>query len=234
MKIADSHSSQTCAESEILDQVLSFDNKKILELGCGKAEITRLIATQGMGRSVTATEVDTIQHRKNLQIDDLPNVDFILAGSQNLPLEDNSFDIILLFKSLHHVPVEMMDEALNEITRVLKTNGMVYISEPVFAGDFNEILRLFHDEEIVRKAAFDTVVKTVDKGDLRLVKEIFFNTARVYKNFSEFEELIINVTHNDHHLSNHLMKQVEDRFNQHMTDFGAKFLTPIRVDLLTK
>ncbi len=234
MKILDSNLNQTCPESEILDQVLSFDNKNILELGCGKAEITRVIATQGTGRSVTATEVDIIQHKRNIQIDDLPNVDFILAGSQDLPFDDNSFDIILLFKSLHHVPIEMMGDALKEITRVLKPNGMVYISEPVFVGDFNEILRLFHDEEIVRKAAFDTIVDTVDRGDLRLVEEIFFNTERVYNNFFEFEELIINVTHNDHNLSKHLMKQVEDRFNQHMTDYGAKFLTPIRVDLLTK
>jgi len=234
MKIADSHSNRICPESEILNQILSFDYKNILELGCGKAEITKLLATQGQGRSVTATEVDTIQHQINLQIKDLPNVEFVLAGSQDLPFDDHSFDIILLFKSLHHVPVEMMDKALNEITRVLKPDGKVYISEPVFAGEFNQILRLFHDEEIVRKAAFDTVVKSVEKGDLKLVDEIFFSTERVYKNFSEFEELVINVTHNNHQLSQQMMKQVEAMFMKHMQTDGAKFLTPIRVDLLTK
>lgn len=225
---------RTCTEAEILNQVLSFDNKNILELGCGKAQITRVIAAEGKGRTVTATEVDEIQHLKNLQIDDLPNVNFVFAGSQKLPFENSSFDIILLFKSLHHVPLVMMDNALKEIERVLKPGGLVYISEPVFAGGFNEILRLFHDEEIVRKAAFDAIVKTVERGNLRLVEEIFFNTPRAYKNFSEFEDLIINVTHNDHNLSKKLMNQVEDKFNQHMKDVGGEFLTPIRVDLLTK
>jgi ubiquinone/menaquinone biosynthesis C-methylase UbiE len=234
MKISDGLTNKTCTEAEILNQFLSFDNKNILELGCGKAQITRVIATEGCCRTVTATEVDKIQHRKNLQIDDLPNVKFVFAGCQKLPFEDDSFDIILLFKSLHHVPMEKMVDALKEIKRVMKPGGLVYISEPIFAGDFNEILRLFHDEEIVRKAAFDTIVQFVERGDLRLVEEIFFNTPKVYKDFSEFEELIINVTHNNHNLSKQLMNQVEDKFNFYMENVGCEFLTPIRVDLLTK
>lgn len=225
---------KTCPESEVLNQALSFDDKDILELGCGKAQLTRVIATEGRNRRVTATEVDTIQHKKNLQIDDLGNVKFVFAGSQDLPFADDSFDVILLFKSLHHVPMEMMDDALKEIARVLKPGGLAYISEPIFAGEFNEILRLFHDEEIVRKAAFDSILKSIESKKLQLVEQLFFNTERVYKEFSEFEELIINVTHNDHQLSDELMAEVKQEFMLHMTDSGARFLTPIRVDLLTK
>lgn len=234
MQISNNITNKTCPESEILNQVLSFDNKNILELGCGKAQITRLIASEGKGRKVTATEVDKIQHKKNLQIEDLPNVDFVFAGSQDLPFDDNSFDIILLFKSLHHVPIDMMDKAMKEITRVLKSSGLVYISEPVFAGEFNEILRLFHDEEVVRIAAFDTITKAIKNGDLKLVEQLFFNTQRIYNEFSDFEDLIINVTHNDHQLTDKLMAEVKSKFLSHMTKEGAKFSTPIRVDLLTK
>ena len=225
---------KTCLEREILNQVLAFDGKNILELGCGKAKLTRIIATEGKDRRVTATEVDKIQHQNNLQIKDLPNVDFVFAGSEDLPFADNCFDIIMLFKSLHHVPMESMDAALQEIARVLKPGGLVYISEPVFAGDFNEILRLFHDEEQVRKAAFTAITHAVDKGDLQLVDEIFFNTPRVYKEFADFKELIINVTHSNHILTDKLMAEVKQKFMLHMTSDGAKFNTPIRVDLLTK
>ncbi len=234
MIIAKTPINNTCKENEILNQFLSLDNKKILELGCGRAQITRLIASEGQGRIVTATEVDKVQHQKNIQVGDLPNVNFIFAGSQNLPFEDNSFDIILLFKSLHHVPINMMDDAMNEIARVLRPSGKVYISEPIFSGDFNEILRLFHDEEIVRKAAFNAIVKSTKNRKLKSLKQLFFNTKRVYKTFSEFQELIINVTHNDHKLSNKLMTIVKQKFMLHMTEDGAKFLSPIRVDLLTK
>lgn len=234
MIIAQTPIEKTCKEREILNKVLSFDNKKILELGCGKAKLTRIIAEGGEGRHVTATEVDKIQHEKNCALTDLPNVDFVFAGSQNLPFDDDSFDIILLFKSLHHVPMEYMADAMKEIARVLKPGGLAYISEPIFAGDFNEILSLFHDEQEVRAAAFNAIVNCVRAGDLKLVKQIFFNTPRNYPEFSDFEQLIINVTHSNHQLSEDLMHEVKQKFMAHMTDTGAHFDTPIRVDLLTK
>jgi ubiquinone/menaquinone biosynthesis C-methylase UbiE len=154
---------ETCAEYEVYERLLSLDGMDILELGCGTADITRQIAAHGNNRRITATEVDSIQHEKNLLIDDLPNVTFVLAGSEAIPSEDKAFDIVFMFKSLHHVPLELMEQALNEVHRVLKSGGLAYISEPVFQGDFNNILRLFHDEEAVREAAFNTLKDVVDK-----------------------------------------------------------------------
>jgi len=223
-----------CPEPEIYNRLLSLDNKHILELGCGSAEITRNIATSGEGRRVTALEVDEIAHEKNVQITDLPNVTFSLAGAQEIPLEDESVDVVFMFKSLHHVPLELMDASMHEIRRVLKPGGLVYISEPVFAGDFNEILRLFHDEQKVREAAFHTVKKAVDDGLFELVDEMFFNSPMGFASFSEFEDKIIKATHSHHVLDEELFAVVKQRFEQHIGDDGAQFLMPIRVDLLKK
>jgi ubiquinone/menaquinone biosynthesis C-methylase UbiE len=234
MRLTQDSITKTCPEREILSQVLSFNNKDILELGCGKAKLTRIIATGGSNRRITATEVDKLQHLKNLHIDDLPNVDFIFMGAEDMPFADNSFDIILMFKSLHHVPVTSMSHAMSEIARVLKPGGLAYISEPIFAGDFNEILRLFHDEETVRKAAFGAIVDSIEKGELKSVEQIFFNTPRVYPEFVDFEKLIINVSHSNHRLDDDLMVLVKQKFMSHMTTDGAQFNTPIRVDLLSK
>ncbi|MDM8567708.1 class I SAM-dependent methyltransferase [Candidatus Halobeggiatoa sp. HSG11] len=131
---------RTCPEKEIYNELLKLDGKHILELGCGAAELTRTIATEGFNRHVTAAEVDEIQHNKNLLITDLDNVTFQLAGAESIPASDNTFDVVFMFKSLHHVPVELMVQALEEIQRVLKPDGLAYISEPIFAGDFNELL----------------------------------------------------------------------------------------------
>ncbi len=139
---------------DVYKRLLPLDNKHILELGCGTAQKTRDIATTGVNRRITALEVDRIAHQKNLQIRDLPNVNFVLAGAQDIPLEDESVDIVLMFKSLHHVPVDLMEVSLSEIWRVLKPGGLAYISEPVYSGNFNEILSLFNDEKEVREAAF--------------------------------------------------------------------------------
>ena len=234
MNIAAEQIDVNCPESEIYNRMLSLDGKRILELGCGNAEITRNIATSGMDRTITALEVDEIAHEKNLQITDLPNVTFGLSGAQDIPLEDESVDVVFMFKSLHHVPIELMESSMHEIRRVLKPGGLLYISEPIFAGEFNEILRLFHDEQKVREAAFNTEKKAVDEGLFSLVEETFFNSPMEFANFAEFENNTINATHSNHRLDEHLYNLVKQRFEQHIGDDGAHFLIPIRVDLLQK
>ncbi len=234
MKITTDKIDVNCPEPDIYNRLLSLDNKHILELGCGSAAITRNIASTGKNRNITALEIDEKAHDKNCQITDLPNVTFMLSGAQKIPLEDESVDVVFLFKSLHHVPLDLMKNAMLEISRVLKKTALVYISEPVFDGDFNEILRLFHDEQIVREAAFDTIKESVSEGLFNLVEEVFFNSPVTFENFSEFENNIINVTHSSHKLDQVLFDQVKQRFEQHMGVDGAQFLMPIRVDLLQK
>jgi ubiquinone/menaquinone biosynthesis C-methylase UbiE len=234
MKIAAGQIDVTCPESEIYNDLLALDGKHILELGCGSAEITRDIATSGADRKITAFEVDEIAHDKNLQITDLPNVTFGLSGAQEIPLEDESVDVVFMFKSLHHVPLELMEPSMREIRRVLKQGGQAYISEPVFAGDFNDILRLFHDEQKVREAAFNTVKKAVNEGWFSLLEERFFNAPRKFENFAEFENNTINATHSNHTLDEKLYNLIKQRFEQYIGDDGAQFLIPVRVDLLQK
>ena len=234
MKIAIEHIDKNCAESEIVNDLLSLDGKHILELGCGSAEITRNIATSGVNRRITALEVDEIAHEKNLQITDLPNVFFALSGAQEIPLDDESVDVVFMFKSLHHVPLDLMEASMHEIKRVLKPGGLVYISEPVFAGDFNEILRLFHDEQKVRQAAFNTIKKAVDEGLFELLEERFFNSPMKFESFAEFENNTIKATHSNHRLDEKLYNMVKQRFEQHIGNDGAHFLMPMRVDLLQK
>lgn len=234
MQIAKKDITRTCPEMELIDELLQLDGKQIIELGCGKAEITRMLATGGPERTLLATEVDTIQHEQHQKIDDLPNVTFSLAGAEAIPAPDDSADIVFMFKSLHHVPEAQMDLALTEIRRVLRPGGYAWISEPIFAGDFNEILRLFHDEEQVRKAAFEAVRRSVENDTMQLKNELFFNTPMHFSDFADYDSKVLQVTHSDHRLSDALYETVRQRFMTHMQPDGAHFAMPIRVDLLQK
>jgi ubiquinone/menaquinone biosynthesis C-methylase UbiE len=234
MKIAAERIDITCPEADIYNRLLSLDDKCVLELGCGNADITRDIAGSGSGRKVAALEVDEAAHNNNLQIADLPNVTFGLAGAENIPLEDESVDVVFMFKSLHHVPIDLMDQAMWEIQRVLKPGGLAYISEPIFSGDFNEILRLFHDEKKVREAAFNTLKKVVDQGVFSLVEEVFFNCPIHFKSFSDYDNKVIGATHSSHQLDDEVYTRVKRRFHAHLKDDGAYFALPIRVDLLQR
>ncbi len=234
MKISNPETQLICDEREIYERLLSLDNADVLELGCGKADKTMAIAKDGKVASIVALEVDEIQHAENLMREKPDKVRFGRGGAQAIPADDESFDIVLMFKSLHHVPVEQMDDAMEEIRRVLREGGAAYISEPVFAGDFNEILRLFHDEQRVREAAFASVKRAVEAGRLILESQTFFLSPMRFSDFSEFEDKILKVTHTQHRLSDALYEEVRQKFMGHVTTDGAVFHMPIRVDLLRK
>lgn len=221
-------------ELDVIDRMLKVAGATILELGCGAAEKTRAIAERTDVAAITAVEVDPIQHAKNLAIKDLPKVSFKSYGAQVIPEADNSFDIVMMFKSLHHVPGESMDQALKEISRVLKPGGHAYISEPVFAGEFNEVMRLFHDEEVVRKNAFNAVVRAVDNCVLELEEEFFFKNVIRLRSFEQYKSGILSVTHSAHVLDDETLAEVKRRFMKHESDKGFIFEVPNRVDLLRK
>ena len=234
MQIQDSSQTVVINELDLLQSKLTLKNARILELGCGRAEKTQALAKTGLPQEIIALEVDHQQHAKNLQIGPIAGVTFALGGAQALPFEDNSFDIVMMFKSLHHVPVPLMETALAEINRVLKPGGFAWISEPVFAGDLNEIMRLFHDEQSVRELAFNAVKTTVENGRLNLSKQYFFYTRSQFKDFNDFDRRMIQVTHSDHRLPPDTHARVKAKFESFMDADGAQFLTPQRVDLLIK
>ncbi len=232
MRIADPNALRIADEGVILRECLPLPGAKVLELGCGKAEKTRLVAQTAA--SVLALEVDAMQLAENQAGEKPGNVQFAFGGAENIPTDDSSVDIVLMFKSLHHVPVERMDDTFSEIHRVLKPGGLAYISEPVYAGDFNEILRLFHDEKGVREAAFAAEMKAVTTQRLSLVSQTFFLQPMHFDDFGQFENRILKVTHTEHRLSPALHETVRSGFNRHMSPNGATFHMPIRVDLFRK
>lgn len=234
MKIADPGQRELVNEVALMLSELPFDGATVLELGCGRAEKTRTLAQTGRPRQIIALEVDRIQHERNLQVTDLPGVSFRHGGAEAIPLDDASVDIVLMFKSLHHVPVASMDTALKEISRVLRPGGLAWISEPVYAGDLNEVFKLFHDEKVVREAAFAALCRAVGSGGLQLVRQLFFDTRSFFESFEHFDQRMIRVTHSDHRLSPDLYAQVRARFESFLGPQGASFLNPQRVDLLRK
>ncbi len=223
------------SEFELIDMRIALDGCRIVELGCGAAKLTRQYANAGPRREILALEVDEIQHAKNLESDALPNVRFALGGAEAIPADAGEFDVAFMFKSLHHVPIERMDRALAELHRVLRPGGHAWISEPVFAGKFNEVLRIFHDEERVRLAAFEAVRAAVEQGLFELVEQVFFEAPMQFADFADFERTVMGVTHTDHSgISPALHARVREEFSQHIGPEGAHFAQPIRVDLLRK
>ena len=78
MQLLQTNITQTLDEHYLLE-TFNLDNKTILELGCGKADMSKKLANTGQNRKIIATEVDEIQHKKNLELN-IRNIEFLFCG----------------------------------------------------------------------------------------------------------------------------------------------------------
>jgi SAM-dependent methyltransferase len=219
-------------EVDFFQDVIPVRSARVVELGCGKAAFARSLLARGIAASVDAFEVDPVQHAANLAAPPAPGLRFGLAGAQAIPLPDRSCDVAVMLKSLHHVPVALLDGALAEIARVLAAGGWLYVSEPVYAGDFNEIVKLFHDEGEVRAAAYGAMLRAAQSGVLRWEREIVFDTPLHFRDYGDFVDRIVRVTHSDIALAPSVEAEVRRRFERFQQPGGAHFVRQMRVNLL--
>lgn len=221
-------------ELDLLQSLVDLhQHPKIIELGCGAAQLSRQLLARFPVCEVTGLEVDERQHAKNL-LAPQPGLHFVPAGAQAIPFDDAQFDLALMLKSLHHVPLDQLQAALADIHRVLRPGGLLYVSEPVFGGALNEVMRVFHDEERVRAAALRAVQDAVAGRAWAQVAQVTFDMPVHYRDFADFEQRMIGVTFVDHRLDAATLQEVRARFEPHMTADGAHFLRPMRVNLLRR
>ena len=95
------------------------DGYKILDLCCGSGDLIQIIKNINPNVEIIgldfSSEMLEIAKKKN------PNVEFIEGNAQDLPFNDNEFDIIVVGFGLRNVLEK--DKAIKEIQRVLKKGG---------------------------------------------------------------------------------------------------------------
>ena len=146
--------------AEAVAHLLDVDGRLLIDVGCGAGAVTRELAK--LGASVLGVEPDPVQAEKNRAADLVKNVKLIEAGAEALPAEDNSVDGVMFFHSLHHVPGELMGQALAEAARVLKPDGFLYIVEPGMDCSHFRMMQPFHDETDVRNLAQQALGRVAD------------------------------------------------------------------------
>ena len=115
---------------------------KILELGCGIGYYSAFLSK--ISTEVTATDleiIDSSTHSPGLQITrdflsalNIKNVTVIHASAEELPFEDNTFDLVFSSHVIEHVPDP--NKAVLEINRVLKQGGINFCVVPTTTDRF--------------------------------------------------------------------------------------------------
>lgn len=221
-------------ELDLLADLVPLAEQRIIELGCGNARLARALVQRFAGSQVVGLEVDEVQHAKNVGSPQ-ERLLFMAGSAEAVPFPDASFDGALMLKSLHHVPLDGMDAALAEVARVVRPGGWLYVSEPIFGGALNEVVRLYNDENTVRRAAQAALDRALASGTHWAAgDEHRFAQPAHFADWAEFEARMLYPSFADHHITPALVARVRAAFLPHMGADGAHFVRPMHVRLLRR
>jgi trans-aconitate 2-methyltransferase len=106
-------------------------NEAILEVGCGIGALTFLLAKRISKGMIEAFDPSTKSIRFAKEKIRRPNVQFYTGDiTTYLPRTSGSFDKILLFDVLEHIPEEEHAQVFNKIESLLKKDGLLLINLP--------------------------------------------------------------------------------------------------------
>ena len=104
-----------------IDEYKSFLNKQglCLDLGCGIGQYTKWFMNYGY--DVISSDISNIALSKVKEFNDkVVNLDM----REDLPFEDNKFDIVFANLSIHYFNDSDTKKLMNEIKRILKKDGL--------------------------------------------------------------------------------------------------------------
>ncbi|MCL2046627.1 MAG: class I SAM-dependent methyltransferase [Oscillospiraceae bacterium] len=113
-------------------EFINFNNKKVLEIGCGNGNALKFIAHVGHPEYIVGID-RYLNSWWNLGESENYNWSIKNGDAENLEFENSTFDVVISYFSFEHIG--NTKKALSEIRRVLKPNGRFYtIFAPIWTS----------------------------------------------------------------------------------------------------
>lgn len=169
-----------CGNPTVIGEIKEGD--VVLDLGSG-AGFDCFLAAKKVGSSGKVIGVDMTEEmiekaRKNAEQYGYKNVEFRFGDIEDLPVDDNSVDIIISNCVINLAPDKL--KVFKEAHRVLKTDGRMYVSDIVLLEELTEEQK--NDEDLVAGCVGGALLK---EDYLRIITDAGLN----YKIISEDKEI---------------------------------------------
>ena len=220
--------------TEVLTSQLDIAGKRLADVGCGSGSLSHALARRGaevIGLDISET---ALRQAKIGASDDGAN--FAAALGQALPLPGQSFDSMIYFNALHHVPVADMELALHEVARVLRPGGTLYVAEPLAEGPHFSLVRAIEDETEVRAAAYEALRGLRVRSEWSELSETLYTASVAYASFAAFCDSLLAVDDGRRATIEALRASLSERFTAlgRQGDKGWLFDQPMRANLFER
>jgi len=192
-----------------LRAVEAHSEYRVLDIGCGSGLLSFAFAMRtnhlfGIDVSKNATLFCRnfgIRQKRS-------NCDFGLIGNDGkLPLKDSCVDIVLFAEVIEHLTFDVSKEILKEIIRVLRPNGILYLTTPNYASiwplvekalDFSGKVPRLEDQQHIQKFTPKSLVRlfNITGFDIIKITTFFFLSPFLSWLSSRMSDKLFNVEEN--------------------------------------
>jgi SAM-dependent methyltransferase len=152
---------------------------RILDIGCGRGKLAQALGRRGARVTGLDPQETAIAEARKAA----PEAEFVQGRAEDPLFRGAGFDAALFQNSLHHVPVEAMNAALEAALAAVRPGGTVLVAEPLAQGSSFELLRPLEDESEVRAAALEAVRRAAAGPGVAVVRQEDFNRVSLFDDF---------------------------------------------------
>ena len=216
--------------TDVLRELVAWPGRRLLEVGSGDGRLLGWAAAQG----ADAVGLDPLHARPGPRHRP-PGPPLVAGRGEALPFASGSFDLVLYFNSLHHVPLAEQWRALAEAARVLAPEGELLVVEPLPEGEYFALLQPVDDETEVRREAYRAMHAAGALG-LRMAVEGRYASRIVEESWATLRARFLAVDPERAAALEAAGDEVERRFARsgEPIEGGRAFLQPMRVNLLRR
>jgi GT2 family glycosyltransferase/ubiquinone/menaquinone biosynthesis C-methylase UbiE/predicted nucleic acid-binding Zn-ribbon protein len=103
-------------------------NKKVLDIASGEGYGSFILSQEAHSVIGIDISLEAIEHAKSKY--ECENLSFTVGDVSDIPISAGSIDVVISFETIEHVDEEKQHLFLNEIKRVLKSDGILIMSTP--------------------------------------------------------------------------------------------------------
>ncbi len=168
--------------AEVIQRLVDLKDRFVVDAGCGNLTFTKILVQQGA--KALAVDPDPVQAAKHRQADPVPGITFIESSADKIPVADATVDGVFFSYSLHHMPAQQYPAIYDEVCRVLKPDGFLYVLEPIDCP-LNQVMRLFHNEDAERQAAWQSLHDLAAER-FQEIQQFTYHDERTYESWDDF------------------------------------------------
>ncbi len=128
---------------DVLAELEKEDFHDLLDCGCGTAPMLSLLKEKYPDKRYTGIDL-TPKMIEVARSKNLPDVELVVGDCENLPFEDNSFDVVICCQSFHHYP--NVQDFFDSVYRVLRPGGRLILRDMTAKSAF--VLFLMNKVEV--------------------------------------------------------------------------------------